>query len=344
MGTTVMPTGPGTPGTNTPGVPTGATGPTPPAGGDPVSVFLAELDSPDFSIIAPISEPEAEQAIILFSVVNVLLAGKGERIVGGEKKTDVLGVLTLYYGMQDRSLISKIVVKSQTLFAQADEELKRLRDDLDRLGSDVDFLEREAKRQFNLGRNNDVPGNTEIPRLFKRFIDIANDPLVFLDLRAEQSSTFSDKEKVGRGFDLLRELKDVVINIVRSLSKFGTVATTRVNNDWADFEGRAMGVLKSVADARLSDDIDDQRPLAVLADLTGKNLDTQIAPYIALAREGGLLLNLAMEAYRATKENLEDYDEQHLLDLFQAQGTVFLTTRMRRSAAIIRAFPPRNWF
>jgi hypothetical protein len=51
-----------------------------------------------------------------------------------------------------------------------------------------------------------------------------------------------------------------------------------------------------------------------------------------------------MEAYRATKENLEDYDEQHLLDLFQSQGTVFLTTRMRRSAVIIRAFPPRNWF
>jgi hypothetical protein len=342
MGTVATPTGPDGSGT-TPGIPTGPTGPTPPPGGDPVANFFAELDSSDFAIIAPISEPEAEQAIILFSVVNMLLAGKGERVVGGERKTDVLGVLTLYYGQQDKELKKKIAVKSQDLFAQADAELKDLRDDLDRLGSDVDFLEKEAKRQFNLGRNNDVPGNTEFPRLFKRYVEIANEALMFLDIRAEQASTFSDKEKVGKAFDLLRELKDVVVNLVRSLSRYGTIATTRVNNDWADFEGRAMAILKTVADARLSDDIDEQRPLAVLAVLTDKNLDTQIDPYVALAREGGILLNLALEAYRDTKENLEDYDEQHLLDLFQAQGTVFLTTRMRRSAAIIRAFPLRNW-
>jgi hypothetical protein len=81
----------------------------------------------------------------------------------------------------------------------------------------------------------------------------------------------------------------------------------------------------------------------VLADITGKDLDTQIAPYVALARDGGELLDLALEAYRATRDQLEVFDEQHLLDLFQAQGTQFLTTRMRRSAAIVRAFPLREW-
>jgi hypothetical protein len=344
MSSFVLPTGPGMPGTGTPGVPTGATGPTGPGQPDPVANFLAELDSPNFSIVSPISEPEAEQAIVLFSVVNILLAGKGEQVVGGERKVDVLGMLTLYYGLQDRSLISKIRVQSQNLFAQIDPELKSLRDDLDRLGTDVTFLDREAKRQFNLGRNNDVAGNVGFPRLFKRYVEIANDPLMFLDLRLEQANTITDKGNIAKAFDLLRELKDVVVNVVRSLSKYGTIATTRVNNDWADYEGRAMAILKLVADQLLSDDIDDKRPLAVLANLTGKNLDEEVAPYVALAREGGLLLNLAMEAYRATKENLEDYDEQHLLDLFQAQGTIFLTTRMRRSAVIIRAFPPRNWF
>jgi hypothetical protein len=39
-----------------------------------------------------------------------------------------------------------------------------------------------------------------------------------------------------------------------------------------------------------------------------------------------------------TKDNLEDYSENSLLDLFQAQGSVFLTTRMRRSAGVIRQF------
>jgi hypothetical protein len=333
-----MPTGPGYTGP----LPTGPTGPTPPGGGDPITAFFTALDSPDFSIIAPISEPEAEEAITLFSVANMLLAGKGEA-QGGEKKIDVLGILTLYYGLQNRTLGDKIKVKSQILFAQIDSETKALRDDLDRLGSDVTHLEKEAKRQFNLGRNNEVAGNTEFPRLFKRYVEIANDPLLFLDLRVEQANQLMDKEKIGKAYDLLRELKDTVVRIVRSLSTHGSVATKTVNTDWATFEGRALAVLKKVADARLSDDIDELRPLSVLADLTGKNLDSQIAPYVALAREGGNLLNLAMETYRATKDNLEEYDEAHLLDLFQAQGTVFLTTRMRRSAVIIRTFPLRDW-
>src|SRR6476620_9928601 len=119
MSTFVLPTGPGMPGTGTPGVPTGATGPTPPVPADPVAAFFAELDSANFSIVAPISEPEAEQAITLFSVVNMLLAGKGEQLVGSERKVDVLGMLTLYYGLQQKdTLLKKIQVKSKTLFAQ----------------------------------------------------------------------------------------------------------------------------------------------------------------------------------------------------------------------------------
>jgi hypothetical protein len=272
----------------------------------------------------------------------MLLAGKGERQVGSERRIDVLGVLTLYYGLQDRSL-SNLVVRSQALWTQVEETLNGLRNELDQLGPDVEFLEREARRQFNLGRNNQVAGNTEFPRMFKRYIDIANDPLIFLDLRVEQASTDSDKEKVARAFDLLRELKEVILQLVRSLSKYGTFATQRANKNWAGFEARAMAVLKQVSDNRLEDDIDKLRPLSVLADITGKDLDTQIAPYVALARDGGELLDLALEAYRATRDQLEVFDEQHLLDLFQAQGTQFLTTRMRRSAAIVRAFPLREW-
>jgi len=342
MPTPVMPTGPATPTPSSGGATPGVTGPTSPGQGDPVKKFFEMIDNPDFSIIAKVSEPEAEQGITIFSVVNMLLAGRSERVVGAQRKVDVLGMLTLYYGLQDRTL--GIPVDSKKLFAEIDAELNELRNMLDTLGSDVEVLEREAKRQFNLGRNMDVAGNTEFPRLFRRYVDIANDPLLFLDIRQEMANAFSDKEKVAKAFDLLRELKDVVVNLVRSLSKYGTIATTRLNNNWTEYLGRSMAVLVKVAADRLAeDDSDEKRPLAVLAALTGKNLDTQIAPYVALAREGGNLLDLALEAYRATKEKLEDYDEQHLVDLFQAQNTKFLTTRMRESAAIIRAFPLLNW-
>jgi hypothetical protein len=323
---------------------TGASGATGPGLAQEVIDFLTTLEGPDLSIEGPISEEESNQATTLFSVVNVLLGGTSPQKVGNELKSDVLGVLTLYYGLQDKSLTPKIVVKSQQLWTTIQDPLKELRDDLENLGAEVDFLKKEAKRQFNLGPSTDVAGNTEFPKLFKRYVDIANDPLLTLDLRVEEANSFSDKEKIAQAFDLLTELKGLVLQIVRSLSKNGTVATQQANSEWASYENRALHILKDVADARISDDQDELRVLAVLADLTGKDLDTQIAPYIALARNGGKLLQLAMSTYLADKDNLDNYERTYLLDLFQAGAIdTFMTTRMRNEALVIKKYPLTQW-
>ena len=341
-----IPAGPTSPGGGTGGF-TGASGATgiscPPTHQD-VLDFFAFLDSPNLSIEGPISECEALQAITLFSVVNVLLGGTSQVKVGNETKTDVLGVLTLYYSLQDKSLTSKIVVRSAQLWIAVQDELKALRDDLEILGADVDFLKKEAKRQFNLGPNNDVPGNAEFPKMFKRYVEITVDPLLTLDIRTEESSPFSDKEQIARAYDLLVELKGLILQIVRSLSKNGTVATDRANQLWANYEGRALHILQQVADARISDYQDDLRVLSVLADLTNRDLDTQISPYVALARDGGVLLQLAMETYRADQDNLDNFERSYLLNLFQ-NGTIenFRTTRMRNEALVIRKYPLTLW-
>lgn len=340
------PTGPGSPagagnsGSTGAAGASGVTSPYPPD----VQDFFNTLDSSDLSIEGPISEPEASQAITLFSVVNVLLGGSSQQKVGADMKNDVLGMLTLYYSLQDKSLTSKIVVRSAQLWTAIQDELKALRDDLEILGADVDFLKKEAKRQFNLGASNDVPGNAEFPKLFKRYVELANDPLLTLDIRTEEASAFSDKEQIAQAYDLLTELKGLILQIVRSLSKNGTVATDRANQQWANYENRALLVLKQVADARISDDQDDLRVLAVLADLVNKNLDTQIAPYIALARDGGQLLQLAMTTYLADKDSLDNFDRVYLLNLFQ-KGTIdnFLTTRMRNEALVIKKYPLTQW-
>jgi hypothetical protein len=186
--------------------------------------------------------------------------------------------------------------------------------------------------------------NTEFPKLYKRYVDIANDPLLTLDLRVEESSTFSDKEKVAQAFDLLVELKGLILQIVRSLSTNGTVATEKANQQWAHYENEAFGVLITVAHSRISDDLDQLRALSVLADLTGKDFDTKIAPYIALARDGGQLLHLAMQAYLADKEHLDNYERSYLLDLFQ-NGSIdnFLTTKIRNEALVIKKYPLTQW-
>jgi len=322
-----------------------------------VQNFFATLESADFSLESKISEDEANEAITLFSVANILLGGSSQRKVGNEEKSDVLGALTLFYGLQDKSLTSKIVLNTEALLSRNTQKelgkpsvltaLKELRDQLDLLGEDAVVIAREARRQFNLGRNNDVTGNVEFPKLFARYVDAAADPLLTLDLRKERDSNqLADKEKIGRGYDLLRELKGVILQIVRSLSKGGTIATRQANLDWAEFENQALKVLDLIATERVSDDLDDKNPWSVLADLTGKSRDGVIAPYVALARNGGRLLLLAMDAYLREKDAfLDKFDDDHLSDLFQSGGDSknFLTTLMRAEATVIKRYPLANW-
>ncbi len=327
--------------TGTCGVSFGYSGPTCP--GDLDDLFCT-LDSPDLSIEAPISERQAVEAIDLFSVVNVYLGGVSTRRVGNEDKMDVLGMLTLFYGLMDKSLTSKIVIRTPELWPELQDELKALRDDLEVLGSDVVFLAQEARRQFNLGFNHDVTGNVDFPAFFQRYVEIAVDPLLTLDLASEQSNPFSDKQKVADAFDLLSELKGLIQQMVRTLSLNGTVATEQINRQWACYENRAFAVLKKVAGARISDDLDELRILTVIADLTGKDFMTEVAPYIALARDGGILLKLAMHAYRASLPRLDDYSRGELLKVFQGGAPDgFLTTRLRNRAIVVKKYPLRNW-
>jgi hypothetical protein len=346
------PTGPGTAGSaGITGV-TGITGLTGAGLDQDILNFFATLESPALSIEAPISVAEANQAITLFSVVNVLLGGSSQYKVGNQMKTDVLGVLTLFYGLQDRTFPPKIVVPTANLWTSPvvqlgisiQDELKDLRDRLEILGADVDFLKKEAKRQFNLGPPiAEVVGHTEFPKLFKRYVDITNDPLLTLNLLQEESNQFSDKQQIAQAFDLLVELKGVILQIVRSLSKNGTVATEKANQEWAAYENEAFLVLETVAAQRVSDYDDDKRVLAVLADLTDKDFSTRIAPYIALARDGGRLLQLAMVTYN-NDTDLDNYERSYLLGLFQ-NGTIdtFLTTLMRKEALVIKKYPLTTW-
>jgi hypothetical protein len=69
-----------------------------------------------------------------------------------------------------------------------------------------------------------------------------------------------------------------------------------------------------------------------------------VAPYIALARDGGVLLKLAMETYQASLNSLDNYSRGELLSLFQnGNPDSFLTTRIRNRAIIVKKYPLRNW-
>jgi hypothetical protein len=310
--------------------------------------FLNRLESSEFNIQQPISEPEANEAVALFSIVNVMIGGQSSIRVGNVEQTDVLGVLNLFYGLQDRSIYSKLLVDSKTLWAEVQATVNDLKLQLNgALGRDADVLLREAKRQFNLGRNNDVAGNANFPKLFKRYVDLVNDPLLNMDIKSQRQNPLADQQQIGQALELLRDLKDIILQIVRSLSDYGTATLSQANQDWAGFQFQALGLLQQVADRRLSDNQNDKNPWSVLADLTGRNRDTEIAPHVVLGRDGGALLALAMDTYRFEVGNslLDLDDDKTILDIFQAGNDQlqFRTTLMRGEASLIKRYPVANW-
>jgi protocatechuate 3,4-dioxygenase beta subunit len=316
---------------------------------DIVKDFLGRLDDARFSIEATISIEEANQAVALFSVVTLMLAGLSRRRVANTEKIDMLGVLNLYYGLQEDSLRDRLTFGNPTrLWQDLEKDLKALAKDLDQLQSDLDFLNREAKRQFNLGLSNDVLGNVQFPVHFKRYVEIGSDPLLSFDLEeADKPGSFVDKTKIAQADDLLRELKSLILQVVRSLSKYGTVATKRANEDWAAFEARALEVLQRVTDERVTPDQDLKNIWSVLADLIGKNRETEVAPYVVLARHGGKLLKYAMDIYQEefSKGKLDDFSSAHLRELFQNKKVPkdFWTEQIRSQATLTKRYPLPNW-
>ncbi|MDR5748834.1 hypothetical protein QCE73_37275 [Caballeronia sp. LZ029] len=324
-----------------------------------VAHFFSVLDDDNFGIESAISIPEANEAITLFSVVNMFLAGKAKNdnaavSTNGTKVADVLGMLTIFNGLQTtgatgtngmEDLARRLGISSANFWTSQERVLLSIYEQLQRLGDQFQTLEKEGRRQFNIGLANGVTANVEFPSLFQRFVDLANDPALTIDIRREENNSFMDKEKLNKAVDLMVDLKGLILQIVRSLSKYGTIAMRTRNRLCAGLLADALEVLQAIATAKVTEDIDEKNPYAVLALLVGKDRDTEVAPHVVLARDGSRLLRLAIEVYKEEEGALEDYEREHLLDLFQqgSDSRQFLTTRLRGAAAVIKRYPLKNW-
>jgi hypothetical protein len=303
------------------------------------SVFLGQLSNPDTSLEAAISIDEANEAVSLFSVVNLMLAG----LVQDGDKVDVLGVRKLHLGLPNSA---DVEIKALNISEQVKEDIQGrervLHDDLDKSETDFKFLRQEAKRQFNLGTNNTIVGNTQFPSLFKRYVEVSSDVRISIDLKQQKVNPILDKVKLEEAYLVLRNLRDVIIQVVRSLSKYGTKSTRLPNQKWSAFAGDAMNALITLGQARTNVDTDETTPWAVLALLT-KKPDTEIMPYAALYRHGYQLLKFAVDIYSENKRNLETNDSDTLVNMFQPTGRPFWTTLMREQAEVIQRYPRANW-
>lgn len=313
--------------------------------------LLKLLRDPAFKIEADINEIETLEAIQLFTRVNLVMGTKVRRQIGGELRDDFLGIRALYYGLRDNSLAEKLVMMrevdpTERLWDKVETRLKELNRDLEQNQSDFDFIAREAKRQFNLGTTNTIEANTQFPVLFNRYVDIATDPSLSFDIKVEMRNPVSDKTRVYEAIDLLRELKQVILQIVRSLSRYGTAATKESNEIWGDMAEEALSVIRDVASRRAGEDKDELTSWATLALLTEQNRE-DLFPYVTLSVHGTELLTLAKKLYDLSIHDLEDFDDLTVLNLFQPEtekdGKEFFTTKLRREAYFVKRYPLPNW-
>jgi hypothetical protein len=312
---------------------------------DRVARFINDFIGPNFEIETPVSMLEAGYAAAFFRVANVILAGLTENGTG----PDLFGSQRVATAANDLGIQETHQAWQQTL-RDAD-VLKNLVRDL--IGAQsLQRLKREAKRQFNLGLENSVTANTRFPVLFRRLVDLASDPILTMDIADQDRNNQSlDKTKIGQADGLLRELKDVVVQIVRSLSKEGQAQTRLDTESWVPVADVAMGMALRLAPVRNTGDADDRNPWAVISVLTNKRRDSDVTPFIVLGRHGGRLLELALTIYQEmTRRNaLTSFDTGVLRELFQdsrvrnAAPRMFFTDQMREQAAYIKAYPVPNW-
>lgn len=102
-----------------------------------------------------------------------------------------------------------------------------------------------------------------------------------------------------------------------------------------------------MAQKRETQDPDDKNVWSVLADLIGKNRETQVIPFVVHARHGGKLLRYALDIYKEEIDNneLDNFSREHLRDLFQrgSDSKTFWTEEIRSQAALTKRYPLPNW-
>ncbi len=312
---------------------------------DQVARFINDFIGPNFEIETPVSMLEAGYAASFFRVANVILAGLTENGVG----PDLFGSQRVATAANELGIQETAPEWQQTI--RDAETLKALVRDLIGAQSLV-RLKREAKRQFNLGLENSVTANTRFPVLFRRLVDIASDPILTMDIADQDRNNQNlDKTKIGQADALLRELKDIVVQIVRSLSKEGQAQTRLDTESWVPVADVAMGMALRLSPVRNTGDADDRNPWAVISVLTNKRRDTDVTPFIVLGRHGGRLLELALAIYQEMNRRnaLTSFDTGVLRELFQdsrvrnAAPRTFFTDQLREQAAYIKAYPVPNW-
>ena len=324
------------------------------------SAFASLLGVSDFDIETPISDAEALSAARLFRVVAMLMAGRSSQSTNGqENTTDLFGILKLKSRWKE---VQKEFVQADDVLNGRIEATKpnspTILTEINRLAAELNVSQAPkdlllwGRQNFNLGDPSAV-GNVRFPGIFNRLLELLNDPLASLDIADEKGKDRTGIDDINRAYDVLREIKGLVLKLVRSLAHHGSESYLTAVAEMEDFflqekEGYRTGalmVLNALGKMRNAED-DQKNAWSVLSLLTERPREPDIISFVALGRRGGNILDGSVALYvsmqGATKLDAES--DEDMVEIFQPAGAKdkrkdWFVLKMRPDAALLKRYP-----
>lgn len=210
-----------------------------------------------------------------------------------------------------------------------------------------DVVRAEVRREFNLGTAAAPSANTEFKQLYSNFVNVAADDLMGVDPNSLSGKVVFDAKEREQIINFLKRAKRALIELVQNMSFEGTLGVRPLLDKWSLILKDSLEVLNRVAQNNIaSDDLDDKNVWTLLGRLTGAPRST-VKSYVVHAKDGGLLLEQAIQIYQVIQDGgkLLDESDNYLRDLFYQPGFVFknpdrvVAFELKQRASIVKD----NW-
>ncbi len=279
----------------------------------------ALIESDAFAPEPPINIEEAREFRRLFTVGVYVLARLPESIA----KLDEALRNTAQPGLNGQSRL--VLIGKQALHQKHDEAIRKI---LGRMAEDFDnqqALLNEVRQKFNLGTASVPSVNNEFVQLYKEFVTLCADDLMGVDpKKLDENKVVFDAKQREEVFSFLKRVKRVIIRLTQNMSVAGTFGTRPIVKKWSGVLEDSLKVLKDIAENNIaSDDKDEKHIWSFVAALNNGQRSTTKA-YVVNARDGGALLDYAIEIYKKIQDDnkLDNEEEGYLRDLFHEDDFV----------------------
>lgn len=246
-------------------------------------------------IDAKVSIKEAEQLRRVFTVGNYLLAKVPQSV---QVLKDALG---------DRD--SNIHVLYNNLTDDIHKKFREISAKLSAIGNNEDLaMEKvlnDLREQCDLGTNTVESVNTGFKTVYKEFVTLsADEMLAITPEEAAPDNKFWDVTKTEELHRYWQKLIKSVIKLTRNISVAGNMSSVDRVLEWSSVIGKSIDILFDVGKLVMARDDDEKHGWTLLAKLNDTT-KSEIKPYLVQAKEGGNMLQYAINMYEQLEKDRE---------------------------------------